>query len=608
MASTLIALAASAAMALWAAGPTPQRGTGLDPASHLDTHRLRPGMSGVGKTVFSGTQIETFDVEVISVMHNVDPAREMILVRCDSPQFRRTGVARGMSGSPVYIRDPLDGRLKLIGAIAYGWAFQNEPVVGVQPIRGMLEIGAAPTCRTGSGVWSVAPDPQDRFVLAGLIAPRSEPARTSDAPTDGFVPIGVPLVVSGGSPAAMEWLGQQLAGTSLMPAAAGGSVAAEQYPPVRLEPGSALCVPILQGDMEMTIVGTVTEVRGRTVLGFGHALVGEGRIEMPLATGYIHTVMSSLARSFKLGALLQVVGTLTQDEYTGVLGVEGRKARQIPLTISVAQDGVNRSYTYQAVDNDYFTPLAVGTALSVSITAQHDLPREHTIRYRHRVRFAGLGEYVVDNFTSQTGMRQVRSDLLSPLQMMLDNPFGRAQIEQIDCRIEIESQPNQAAMERVQLLRDRVRPGSTLRLDVTWMHFRRARQSARYEMPLPQDLPEGKYQLVVCSWREHLKALRKEKPHMFQARSLPQLLQAVQTIAEIREDRLYCRLVSKRGGVAFDGVEMPLLPSCRAAILTDSKRSDVKTYQQALVVSHPVAFAVSGMRSFTVTVDKRAPL
>ena len=95
---------------------------------------------------------------------------------------------------------------------------------------------------------------------------------------------------------------------------------------------------------------------------------------------------------------------------------------------------------------------------------------------------------------------------------------------------------------------------------------------------------------------------------MFQARSLPQLLQAVQTIAEIREDRLYCRLVSKRGGVAFDGVEMPLLPSCRAAILADSKRSDVKTYQQALVVSHPVAFAVSGMRSFTVTVDKRAPL
>ena len=79
-------------MALWAAGPTSQRVTGLDPSRHLDTNRLSPGMSGVGKTVFSGTQIETFDVEVVSVMHNVDPAREMILVRCDSPQFRRTGV------------------------------------------------------------------------------------------------------------------------------------------------------------------------------------------------------------------------------------------------------------------------------------------------------------------------------------------------------------------------------------------------------------------------------------------------------------------------------------------------------------------------------------
>jgi hypothetical protein len=579
----------------------------LDRSRYLDAGQLRPGMKGIGKTVFAGTEIETFDVEVVSVIPNVDPGREMILVRCDGPKFRRTGVAGGMSGSPIYVTDPLDGRLKLIGAIAYGWTFQTEPVIGVQPIRSMLEVGSAPSSRARRASPRPSAEPGDRFVLAGLVKldTGSEPADRD--PIDGLAQMSIPLVIGGASPPAMEWLGRQLSDTCLVPVSATGSATETDYQDAPFEPGSVLCVAIMRGDLAMTALGTVTEVVDGRVLGFGHALIGEGKSEMPLASGYIHTVMPSAARSFKIGSALAPVGRLVQDEYSGILGEEGRKARMIPLNITVTHDQFKEEFEYQTADSDYFTPLAVGTALGSSMTVRHDVPREYSINYKYRIDFGELGTYVIDNFTSQSGIRQMWADLLSPLSIMLDNPFGRARVDDISCRLDISSVARQAFIEHAQLLRGRLRPGENVQVDVTWLHFRGSKETNRYEMHVPVDLPEGTYQFTICSWQEHLRALRKEKPHLFEARNLKELLKAVQTAADVREDRLYCRLVTKEGGLSIDGRQMAKLPSCRAAILADSKRSDVTPYQEAIVVTRPLGFAVSGMRNFKVTIDKKAP-
>ena len=36
----------------------------------LKSDQIKPGMVGIGKTVFRGTKIDTFDVEVVDVMQN----------------------------------------------------------------------------------------------------------------------------------------------------------------------------------------------------------------------------------------------------------------------------------------------------------------------------------------------------------------------------------------------------------------------------------------------------------------------------------------------------------------------------------------------------------
>ena len=74
----------------------------------LPLDEVRPGMVGVGRTVFTGTTLEDFKVIVLGVLKNViAPKRNLILARLEGGPLAKTGVIAGMSGSPVYI----DGRL-----------------------------------------------------------------------------------------------------------------------------------------------------------------------------------------------------------------------------------------------------------------------------------------------------------------------------------------------------------------------------------------------------------------------------------------------------------------------------------------------------------------
>src|SRR5215210_3700869 len=104
---------------------------------------LRPGMKGVGWTVFAGTEPEEFGVEILGVLPGFPaPRQSAIIARLTGERAEKTGVFAGMSGSPVYI----DGRL--VGAVAFSFPFSKEPIAGITPIQQMIDIfehGAQPS-------------------------------------------------------------------------------------------------------------------------------------------------------------------------------------------------------------------------------------------------------------------------------------------------------------------------------------------------------------------------------------------------------------------------------------------------------------------------------
>src|SRR5437762_1819839 len=99
---------------------------------------VRAGQHGTGRTVFAGSRVEEFDVEILGVLENVGPRQSIILARLKGGPLAETGVMQGMSGSPVYI----DGRL--VGAVALGFPLAKEPIAGIRPIEEMLRVEPEP--------------------------------------------------------------------------------------------------------------------------------------------------------------------------------------------------------------------------------------------------------------------------------------------------------------------------------------------------------------------------------------------------------------------------------------------------------------------------------
>src|SRR5688572_24740662 len=96
---------------------------------------LRPGMKGVARTVFSGSDTQEFGVEILGVLPGFPgPRQSAIIARLSGSNIEKTGVFAGMSGSPVYI----DG--KIVGAVAFSFPFSKEPIAGITPIKQMIDL------------------------------------------------------------------------------------------------------------------------------------------------------------------------------------------------------------------------------------------------------------------------------------------------------------------------------------------------------------------------------------------------------------------------------------------------------------------------------------
>ena len=87
----------------------------------------------MGRTVMGGTKLEEFEAEVLGVMRDVSPGRDMVLCRLKGCNLEHAGIIQGMSGSPVYI----DG--KLLGAVAFAWEFAKDPIAGITPFQQMIQ-------------------------------------------------------------------------------------------------------------------------------------------------------------------------------------------------------------------------------------------------------------------------------------------------------------------------------------------------------------------------------------------------------------------------------------------------------------------------------------
>lgn len=610
-----------------------KRASFFDASRHMRVSEVKPGMTGYGLSVFKGTKIERFDVEVISIVHNIfSPKCDAILVRLSGQDLDHTGAIAGMSGSPIYLKDE-QGRERMCGAFAFGWPLTKDPIGGVQPIEYMLDVNpsetkkpaTAPIAREARAEVSVGParwTAQQSMMLPGMTQPpKNYPfaSRTSLLPNPllGNVdeiarlsPLATPLMTSGMSSKLVEQFTPIFRAYGMMPLEAGGGSASGKERAAKLEPGSVMAVPMLTGDISMTAVGTCTEVLGDYVFGFGHPFNDEGPVNLPMGSGEISTIVPNLQTSFKLGHITKSWGTLHSDESVGVAGKIGDAAKTVPIVIKVkyADGSGERTYNFECASHPKLTPLISTVAIAGAVTGSHELPPYHTLDYDITLHFANGKTVKCLDRAVNAGAGDLFNAIGAPMIAAADNPFEQVQVTKIDGVVTITPDAREATILSANVPRLILRPGETVKAYVTYRPFRAGEIVKPIEFELPKDLSDGTYQLVISDWQQYLTDEQVSKPFRFAAESAEQVFEVIGEIMAVRHDAMYVRLVRNADGVAIGRTAMPNLPSSRRQVFIGAGRSNVTPFVSSSTKRFAMDFVMSGSAAVNLTIDKDARL
>lgn len=582
-----------AGLVFLAASVTAQRGTvtaAADAAAgiqYMSLEDVKPGMKGKGMSVFSGTRPEEFDVEILGVIRNWSPGRDLILGRASGARIEYLGISAGMSGTPVYV----DGRL--VGAIAFTWSFVKEPLAGITPIGEMLEVSR----RAGRA----GPDRD-----AGAPSGSGAGQRASAALPDGSASmkeIGTPIMVAGLHPRVVDMMKEKLAGYNMVVAQSGSGTREDAD---TLVAGGPLAAQLVSGDAVVSAIGTVTAVNGTRVLGFGHGLFSAGPVEVPMSGAYIHTVLPSLANSLKLGSASRVVGTITEDEDTGVSGEIGRKPDLVPVEVVVDAGAEAETFRYQVVRHKLFTPsLVAWTAASSALTAAGAVG-ELTVRMNVTLKLEDVEsgrdsvrlEHLFFSSSSASPLTEFVSGLVDAV---MSNEFEAARLTGVKCELSFVRERRVAQVEEVYVLNDVARPGEDVTVAVKLRPYRGRAFTKHLSVHVPEGLTGERLAFKVCpapdmeDWKHEFTS-RSPSP-----RSLAQLLGQIERSG--RGDVIECVAYVEEREAVVGGETLPSLPESMARVMTDSRRAG-GTSQTALGIvsetSWETGYAVGGCMTASV--------
>ena len=575
---------------------------------------LRPGMKGIARSVFSGSEPEEFGLEILGILPGfTGPRQSTIIARLSGPNVDKTGVFAGMSGSPVFIDD------RLVGAIAYSFPFSKEPICGITPIKQMIEIfeqgndklkrneaRAVSFTELASAEWKPRL-PKPAFTSAPLIAPVTAGSPLVPLMGQQMQPIATPVVFSGISQESLSLFASELTKSGLLPVSGVGGSAAitplEPFDGKTLTPGTSVSVQLVRGDYSIAAAGTVTFRDGEHIYAFGHPFLGLGGSDMPMTESSVITVIPNAYNSFKLAIPGRMVGSISQDRATGVFGQLGHAPRMIPVKINLhtSRDRVEQ-FSYEVVSDEFLTPLLVNITVFNTIATRERSIGESTIAVEGSITVDGQAPIAVQRrFSSGNSAVLAAGSIATPVAALLGSGFDEVNIRGIVVDIDSSEEKRGATLERISLDRTEVGRGENVEIQAYVRTDSGKQFVERIPVQIPADAPSGQLMIMVG---DGATLQESSAAKVFVPKDLGQLVLAINKTK--KNDRLYLRLLRPAPGVVIGASELPNLPPSVVATLNNDRSSGGYTptalsqvYEREL---SPADFVISGQQVISVTV------
>lgn len=577
---------------------------------------IKPGMKGIARTVFSGTKIEEFGVEIYGVLHNfIGPKKDLILVRLTGEKAEYTGVVAGMSGSPVYI----DG--KLIGALSYRIGFfSKEPIAGITPIESMLEVEQfsheRPAART-----AMPSSPSSNLLATGETSREtaaffSTPVmfHGSVRPEQALEPIATPLVFSGINPSVFDHFASIFQQYHLLPVRGGGSGPIQSNEPLPFEPGAPIAGLLVRGDLDIVATGTITYRDGSRVFAFGHPFLQDGLVDMPMAKAYIMTTLASPAGSFKISSTGEVVGSIRQDRLTAIMGEVGATAKLIPVDVELRTQGhAPAAYHFEITQNPRLTPLLFNISLSTALADTLEFASVSTATVSGAIKIARQPDVVIDDlfstgagFFSAPSAFAVASSLTERFSRLYSNTVEAPDLQSVRLSVDFTETRRTASIDELLADQQEVRPGDDLELIAYLRPYRGSRIAERFHVKVPEELRSGDRLFISVLDSASMDALDRRSSIGRDSDRVTSLEALIKDLNHSRrQSRLYVRVAESSPGVLVRDQLLPSLPLSVSRVIQSGQAAGQlsSTTDSVLAVdSREVGMVVTGNRTISVIV------
>lgn len=588
---------------------------------------VKPGMKGYGKTVFLGTKIETFEVEVIGVMEKMNLGKSLILVKMKGGPITERGanLIQGMSGSPVYVNG------KLLGAFAYGSMFIKEPIGMVTPIEDMLDAWDPALPSEPSSFYQFSTTALDKPIPLGgqmfnKVAIDNGAGQSFDSSTLVFRPLAMPLSVTGMSPRIMSMLAERLKPLNIVPVAGAGLPADKKDLSVDLVPGAAVGVALATGDLDMTGIGTVTYRRGNKILAFGHPMIGLGPIDAAMTTAYVHEVFPSLMISSKVATPIKTVGRVFQDRPWSIAGEIGVAPKMLPLTVHIDDKsrGLKRDYHIDVLNHPMLASMLTVMSAAEIIYEARGTPDDATAKVRTEVVAEEIGSIVRENtyFDPMMIDMVVISDLDQILMLLEYNRFYPVRVKSVDISVVIEPKHQTAQLQRIFVKEGKFEPGDTVDVGIVLKPYKADPITKIVSLKLPKNMPTGRMPLMVRGMMATpgpmgmgmMGMMMMMEPGQDEgmmpggptstAENVQQLIKKF--LEREKNNELLVRISLPKSAVSIAGEKLSGLPPTISDAMKSPKATTLGGEREEIKQVLPTEWVVSGMQQLMITVEKRS--
>jgi hypothetical protein len=511
-------------------------------------------------TVFTGTKPEPMAVEILGVLRGArGPGHDMILVQLHGAKPEYTGVVAGMSGSPVYIGN------RLLGSLSYRIGqFSKDPIAGITPIEQMLEV-------------------RDLPIDSNETVTRAKATSGSAVSRDGmtFQAMETPLVMSGFRAEAIRLWQEKMAGTGLEMVAAGGMGGSSQPAAgsgdqtggklnteisaaalATVVPGSAVSAQLVRGDLEIAATCTVTYIDPKQLLACGHPILQAGPVSLPMTTAEVVATLASPLNGFKIINTGDPIGTFTEDRDSAIRGVLGKKARMIPVHITVKGDEGERKLNLEVLDLSSLTPQAVLVGLYESLLESNQSTAETSYHLTGSIDLEDYPPSPLDLWASPADA------MAAPLQLALltgvrfsqlySNGARLSAVRGINLQVDAIPRRMQVELETARVVSSNiVHAGGTVVVEATIRPWQQPAHNVRIPVVLPARLGTGNLRLLISDAGTLDRIL--DQPRMStQPADLDTVL--AQARRQHAGDRIYVSLLVPETQADVAGRTLPSLP------------------------------------------------